>query len=121
MRCELRRLHSPDVRDLECFRPEDQTYFGLLIQAMIGPEGGPGEEAFDFILCSPTWLRDHLGNDGARWCHGILVTQQYDYTTLYQAVQKLCRQTDGESWDEIANRLGHFTNWEFDSYRPKPT
>jgi hypothetical protein len=51
MQAELKRLHSPDVIDLNAFRPNGP--FGFLLQAMVGPQGAEGDEAFDVVVCTP--------------------------------------------------------------------
>lgn len=44
MNAELKRVHSPDILDLENYKPENPTKFSFLLQAMVGPEGNEGEE-----------------------------------------------------------------------------
>jgi hypothetical protein len=49
---KIRYLHSPDI-DPDSYVPDDPTRFMFLIQMIAGPDGGPGEESFDFTVCPP--------------------------------------------------------------------
>jgi hypothetical protein len=70
VRAELRRLHSPDADPLSAFAPDDPESFGLLVQAMIGPAGGVGEETFDFVVCTPRWFGREPFAKGSRGHEG---------------------------------------------------
>lgn len=61
VRAKLRFLHSPDADPLERFAPNGA--FGILVMAIVGPVDAPGEESFDFMLCTPDWLAAHMEND----------------------------------------------------------
>jgi hypothetical protein len=63
MRASLKRLHSPDVGNLQTFQPADD--FGILVQMFAGPYGRAGEESFDFILCTPGWLLKEVEKKGS--------------------------------------------------------
>src|SRR5476651_2257554 len=110
MRCELRHLHSPDARNLEHFTPVEPSEFGLLIQAMVGPSDGIGEESFAFVACSPAWLA-RRADEGGRWGRGLFILEKYDYGVIVSAVRKLCQSMEAPTWDEIAQRLAAFTSW----------
>ncbi|MGF6489633.1 Imm8 family immunity protein [Pseudomonas frederiksbergensis] len=56
MEAKLKRLHSPDIYNLESYQPDVQDEFGFLLQAMIGPAGEDGEESFDMEVCTPKWI-----------------------------------------------------------------
>lgn len=116
MRCELRHLHSPDAQDLESYRPTDASSFSILIQAMIGPSGGAGEESFSFVLCTPEYVATELADGGYRWGHSVLLVPRYNYRVLLDAVQRVCHGVEGETWHDIATKLGHYFSWEFADY-----
>ena len=117
MKAQLRRLHSPDVQDLRNHVPEDPACFGIFIQAMLGPEGGVGEESFGFTACTPAWLKKELDNEQVRWGRATLLVTHYDYTLLRQAVEAICDRARADDWTELGESLALFMDWEFQGYR----
>lgn len=113
----LRWLHSPDVHNLKEWQPHDPSRFGILIQAMIGPNLEPGEESFDFFVCTPAWLDDELGREGHRFGLYCLIVPAYDFVAIHSALQRLCDRISGRDWDEVATVLSHYGKWEFEHYR----
>lgn len=118
MRCELRSLHSPDLYDLESDRPPDQDSFSILVQAMIGPLGGKGEESFSFVYCTPDRIASELADGGYRWGHSLLLTCRYDYRLLLAAVQRVCHRVEAETWTDLTRQLSYHFSWEFENYEP---
>ncbi len=119
IQAELHYLHSPDVPDLDMatYAPEDSTYFLILVQAMIGSRGEPGEDSFDFIVCTPRWLETTLSQDEFVFGRHYLIVPRYDYYLIWQAIEDLCNRTDGPDWTTIGNKLGRYGQWEFEDYR----
>ena len=113
VKAKLKRVHSPDVHDLAAYRPEGP--FGILVQFMIGPRAGPGEEAFDTVVCSPDWLAGHAGPLPDAGEHR-LVMQGYDYQELCRQVQDYCQLLDEPTWQDLAAKLGKVGRWEFADY-----
>ncbi len=121
MRAELKRLHSPDVNGaLETFSPQDRTEFGILVQIMAGPEGEEAEESFDVRVCTPTWLLKRLGTEPLSGRYHLFV-QRYDYTALAGFIAAYCHACTGETWSEVAARLGRLGRWEFEDYNVSKT
>ena len=118
MIAELKRLHSPDVHDLRSFVPETSDNFGLLLQAMIGPKGTEGEEAFDIQVCTPKWLMDHHEPTDVVLGRHYLIVFGYDYDRLLKVISSYCNECSGQTWREIATQLGRLGKWEFEDYRP---
>src|SRR4051812_21882126 len=118
MRAVLRRLHSPDVADLPAFAPESAE-FGFLLQLMIGPEDGDGEESFDLVVCTPGWLAQRLV-DRPLLGRGYLFVQEYRFQALESYLRRLVEQVEGTSWGEVAGKLSRFALWEFEDYQEAP-
>jgi len=118
MKPELKWLHSPDVDDLEHFSPEDPEKFGFLLQMMIGPEGGSGEDSFDAIVCTPAWLAERYGEDEVVFGRHHFIVQRYDYASLSDAIDRVLKVCSGRDWGEIVLQLSGFGHWEFEDYKP---
>ncbi len=116
MKPELRRLHSPDVPDLESFRPADAD-FGILVQAFIGPAGAAGEESFDFVVCTPEWLSRRLETRQFVLGRNHLIVHSFDFELITRIISSLCNETEGPTWSAVAARLARYGRWEFDDYR----
>lgn len=113
MRASLRRLHSPDVHNL---RELSDAHAGreVLVQALIGPAEGPGEESFSFLLSHDANLADKRWH----WNRGTLSLAQMKYEDLESAVVHECERAVGDTWHEIARLLGRNLHWEFEGYTP---
>jgi len=122
MRAELRYLHSPDADPLKDFRPKGP--FGILVTAIIGPHADKGQEAFNFMLCTPEWFvsdRLPMTNSIAVGRH-VVFLREFDYPALEAFVRDYCVSCEGDTWHEVASKVARFGHWEFEDYRPfKPT
>jgi hypothetical protein len=118
MRAELKALHSPDVQDLENWQPTDPERFGFLLQAMIGPFCGQGMESFDIQVCTPAWFGQNMLSDvDLRTGEHIIFMSRYDYRALVGFIERYCHRCEGETWRDVAQRLGRLGRWEFEDYR----
>ena len=78
IRAALKGLHSPDVYDLEAYKPENENCFGFLLRAMFGPEDADGEESFDMIVCTPEWLGQEVKKGGVVNGRHHLIVDEFD-------------------------------------------
>lgn len=115
MKPALRRLHSPDADDLRGFVPSSPA-FSLLVQILVGPSDGPGEESFDVLVVSPEWLADRGGPTIGR--HHIVVSR-YDYEQLLGVIVDYLDTSGGKDWSEVAAKVGRLGRWEFEDYLPE--
>lgn len=118
---ELRRLHSPDLMDMQTSQPENPRNFCMLVQAMIGPRGEPGEESFDILVCTPRWLEQSLANANVLFGLHYLFVDHYDYEWIRGAIARICNSLSGASWDDVASQLDKYGAWEFENYQEHVT
>lgn len=85
IRAVVHTIHSPDIPDLPTYAPREPTNFAFLLEVMVGPSGGPGEESFDVEVCTPEALAERLDNDG-----GPLLGRHFLFVARYD-------------WDLISN------------------
>lgn len=117
MRATVRHFHSPDA-DLTTYRPPDDTHFGLLVQIIAGPVDGPGDESFDLVYCSPSWLAAAIDRVGPVLGRHHLCANTYDWSTAERLLTARVEAESANSWHELALRLGRIGRWEFEDYRP---
>jgi immunity protein 8 of polymorphic toxin system len=127
VRAELRGVYSPDIADLEAYRPKDGDNFHVAITAFIGPADGPGEETFQFAVCTARWIQENPPPKGFQFMRSTILLTRWDYATLNRALTDLSRHTSADDWPSLALRLSRYGHWEYEddteatveSYRPR--
>lgn len=112
----LRRLHSPDLLDMQNDTPDDVESFCILVQAMIGSESSLGEESFNFIVCTIDKVAATLQKEGFLFGRHYLMVEYYNYQVIFDVIDSLCNRVSGSSWQEVAEKLGRYGHWEFEDY-----
>ncbi len=116
MRAILKRLYSPDV-DIDKYAPENERFFGFLMQAMIGPDDSGGEESFDFLVCTPEWLEARHASEPCVFGRGVILVFSYDLSFIRKMVERLCSSASSDNWNGIAAKIDRYADWEFSSYQ----
>ena len=111
----LKRLHSPDVFDLKKPLLDEGNPFCVLVQAMFGPENADGEESFDVMVCNQKWVEQKTA-EGYFSSRYHLVVTHFDITEIEAYLESSAKECVGESWDEVAKKLGKIGKWEFEDY-----
>ena len=112
----LRRLHSPDVFDLEAYSPSDPACFSVLLQAMFGPEGGEGEESFDIVVCTPGWIAREVERKRIVDGRHHLIVSIFDLRQISSFIEAYANTCTGKTWQEVATKLSRVGKWEFEDY-----
>jgi hypothetical protein len=117
MKAEIKYFHSPDIDNLESYKPEEKDNFCFLLQIMAGPEQVDGEESFDVIVCTPKWLmNNHNENEIIIGRHHLIVFK-YDWMNIKSTIDNYIQNSIGNDWKECAIQLSRLGRWEFEDYK----
>lgn len=86
---------------------------------MVGPMGGPGSESFDILVCTPKWLAQVCEKDGFVVGRHHLIVSNYNYSLLSSTIKELVEHHSGDTWREVAEKVGRIGYWEFEDYRDR--
>jgi hypothetical protein len=115
MKPQLRKIEAyaaGDIVNLENFHPEDPEDVDVELVAHIGHEGSQGADMFHFRVVTPKALTRPIWAKRFLWGRGVLIVESYDYKLVTLLVSALCDRIEGESWEQVAESLGHYVNWE---------
>ena len=114
MKAELRALHSPDVDDLKSWHP-DRSDWGILVQLLVGPVRGAGEESFDVTVCHPTSLLRGAPGDPVIGRHHLFMTD-YSHVRLELFLRSYVDNVQADDWAGITEKLSRLGHWEFEDF-----
>lgn len=120
IRAELRALYATDMDVLGTYKPDNIEDFCVVVRAMVGPKGSKGEESFDINVCTPKWLAKKCQVEGFAVGRHYLIVGFYDLATIKTIILKLVEGCDGNSWEEVADKVSRIGYWEFEDYKPAP-
>lgn len=92
--------------------------FAFSVRMIVGPEDSPGEESFDLTVCSPEWLAARsraIGLVDARH-HLVVNPEGFDQHTLRDFLDQRVRAASGDTWQQVAEKIGRLGFWEFEDY-----
>jgi len=114
----LRDLHSPDASDLKSYVPDEPTCFSILLQVFVGSDDSPGQDSFDVVVCTPTWLAKKVlpGEGGILVGRHYLIVEDYDFERIEHFLMQYVNRCTGETWQEVAEKVGRLGKWEFEDY-----
>ena len=113
MKPRLVHLYSVDVSGE---LPADPTDCWVVVQAEIGLEGEEGADLFTFYVCTVTKLRAVLRAEGCLVGRHLLLLERFDWERVERAITRIIDKTEGDTWEEIAGKIGRFGLWEFEDY-----
>jgi len=113
----LKGIYCVDVADLAKFMPERPDVFCICLTALVGPHGKRGEDSFHVNVCTPGWMAEMCEKDGFVLGSHYLVVNAYNWSQILAILTKLLQNCSGETWEEVARKVGRIGTWEFEDYR----
>jgi hypothetical protein len=95
--------------------PADPENCAILCEIEIGPKDGEGADLFHMTVATPTFF---LRSGGVTWGRGHLIVDQFSWSAIDQALEKLCLHAWRSTWHEVAQELNKELHWEFENYTP---
>ena len=90
---------------------------GFLVQMLVGPADGPGEESFQVMVCTPAWLERYVDRIGPLIGRHYLIVQDFDWPRVRTFLQQAVETCEAELWHDLAEQIGRIGKWEFEDYR----
>ncbi|MEG3155312.1 Imm8 family immunity protein [Sphingomonas sp. RB1R13] len=115
MNAELRALVTVEHEPIITAQPEADA-FCVALRALVGPSGSPGEESFDFSVCSPAWLEAELKSSNMIGGRFLLITRTFDVRRIEDYVRRRIGEATGEDWPEVAGKIARWSHWELEDY-----
>ena len=111
-------IKSIDLIDYDSwgYWPDDIEDFCVAAEALIGLEEGKGADIFSFDICTPKWFGQNILRDIA-FARGTLFVRQYDEQLIKKHIFEIVQTVEGQSWQEIVEKLSLFMRWEYEDYR----
>lgn len=115
MRAVVSTFITPDAESPDAFvPPPGNDAWVMLIQAMIGPDDGLGEESFQIQVCTPAWLAARLeAGDPPLPGAGYLIAANYDWPLIERTLRRHVSYLSAPTWNELALKLSRLGYWEF--------
>ena len=115
MKSALKGLHSTDVELASGVSVDERG--SVLVQLMVGPANGPGEESFDVVVCNAGWLDQVVRERGSIFGRHYLFVDRIERGAVERAVTDYLSALEAPSWQELAQQIGRVARWEFEDYR----
>lgn len=87
-----------------------------MAQADAGVKIEEGADTFTFYVCTPTRLKKVLQVEPCRVGRHLLIVQHFDWAVVEASIRNLIGNLTGESWKELAAKVGRYGLWEFEDY-----
>jgi Immunity protein 8 len=117
MKATVRHITSPD-RIWDTTESAAEKNFHILVQIIVGPDDGPGEESFDVSVCDLDYLAGQLESEPIISGRHYLIVDRFDKGMIEGYLRRQVELIDESTWRDVAERMSRIGHWEFEDYKP---
>lgn len=119
MKAEIKSIISPDILNFETFQPIDQENFCFLLEITVGPRGQSSGDNFSLQVLTPNWLIQNHQKYDVVFARHMLIVFEFDLDAIFKEIKNKIESIEGNSWQEIVDKISRIAQWEFEDYRVK--
>jgi hypothetical protein len=114
MKAVIRSYSYNGSEDLSTYEEGAAADFGFTLVFAIGIKGEKGEDFFEVLVASPTYLaRLKSGREPAFLRH-VILAPDYNIPAAVALVEKYINSLEEDSWGKMAAKIGRLLRWEFE-------
>lgn len=88
----------------------------ILVYADIGMAGSEAVETFLFYVCTLARLSRIVQQEGFEFGRHLIILERFDWKMVERAIASICDASVGETWEEVAMKLGSYGERELEDY-----
>ncbi len=101
--------------------PTDPEDCWVRVYADIGAVDEVGADTFLFYVCTPKRLQTMVKRAGYYLGRHLVIVDHFAWDLVERIISSICDETTGDTWEEVATKLGRYGLWEFEDYQEAPS
>jgi hypothetical protein len=115
MKIKLDGIYSSNLPSGYEELPKDPKNCWIMIHADIGPDDSSGcFDCFTFYVCTPKFLKESLGEYFYQIGRALIIVPEFNWMLVEKIIESICAKVKGNNWEEIADELCKYGEYEFD-------
>lgn len=114
MKAVIRSCSCSESEDLSTYEENAAADFGFTLVFTIGVEGETGEDFFEVLVASATYLARLKSGCGPAFLRHVILAPDYIIPAAIALVEKYINSLEEDSWQKMAAKIGRLLRWEFE-------
>ncbi len=116
MKAVIRRYDCSESENLSTYEEDEAAVFGFTLTFAIGLEGSKGENFFEVLVASATYLAQLESVRGPAFLRHVILAPDYNVPAAVALVAKYINSLEEDSWEKLVAKINRVLRWEFEDY-----